>query len=333
MDVEGFHYDLPTEAIAQRPMEPRDAARLLDTRDLSDHVFADLPTLLEAGDLVVVNDTRVRRARLEGRRVGTDGMVEILLLSRREDDQWDALVSPARRMRPGVEIRFGDTRATITAGPNDGRVLVTFDDERDLDSIGSVPLPPYIRTELEDPERYQTIYSRRVGSAAAPTAGLHFTPAVFDALEQRAISVASVELQVGIGTFRPIKTERIEDHEMHREWCAVPQRTADAIVRTRERGGRVVAIGTTTVRTLETFARADGTVTPGEGETDLYLLPGSRFQVVDLLVTNFHVPGSSLLVMLAAIMGESWRDAYAAALDRKYRFLSFGDAMLCARQT
>lgn len=333
MDIEGFHYDLPTEAIAQRPIEPRDAARLLDTRDLSDHVFADLSSLLEAGDLVVVNDTRVRRARLEGRRVGTGGVVELLLLSRLEDGRWDALVSPARRIRPGVEILFGDTRATITDGPSDGRVLVVFDNERDLESIGSVPLPPYIRTELDDPERYQTIYSRRVGSAAAPTAGLHFTSAVFDALQRKSIDVASVELQVGLGTFRPIQTERIEDHVMHREWCAVPELTAAAISRTRQRGGRIVAIGTTTVRTLETFARDDGTVTTGERETDLYLMPGSRFRVVDLLVTNFHVPGSSLLVMLAAFMGEGWREAYQAALDREYRFLSFGDAMLCARQT
>lgn len=333
MDIEGFHYDLPTEAIAQRPIEPRDAARLLDTRDLSDHVFADLPSLLDPGDLVVVNDTRVRRARLEGRRVGTAGVVELLLLSRLEDGRWDALVSPARRMRPGVEVRFGDIRATITDGPSDGRVLVAFDDERELESIGSVPLPPYIRTELDDPERYQTIYSRRVGSAAAPTAGLHFTPAVFDALQQKSIHVASVELQVGLGTFRPIKTERIEDHVMHREWCAISEPTAAAISQTRQRGGRVVAIGTTTVRTLETFARDNGTVTTGERETDLYLMPGSRFRVVDLLVTNFHVPGSSLLVMLAAFMGEGWREAYETALDRRYRFLSFGDAMLCARQT
>lgn len=333
MDVQAFRYDLPEEAIAQRPVEPRDAARLLDARDLSDHQFRDLPSLLEPGDLVVVNDTRVRRARLHGRRVGTDGNVELLLLTRLQDGRWEALVSPARRIRPGVEIRVGQALATITDGPTDGRVMLTFDDERDLEALGSVPLPPYITTELDDPERYQTVYSRRVGSAAAPTAGLHFTPAVFAALARRAISVVQVELQVGIGTFRPIKTRRVEDHVMHREWCSVPQPTADAIAETRARDGRVVAIGTTTVRTLETFAREDGNVTAGEGETDLYLIPGNRIRAVDLLVTNFHVPGSSLLVLLAAFMGEGWRDAYEAALHRGYRFLSFGDAMLCARQT
>lgn len=333
MDVQSFRYDLPKEAIAQRPVEPRDAARLLDARDLSDHRFRDLPSLLEPGDLVVVNDTRVRRARLHGRRVGTDGNVELLLLTRLHDGRWEALVSPARRIRPGVEIRVGQALATITDGPADGRVMLTFDDERDLETLGSVPLPPYITTELDDPERYQTVYSRRVGSAAAPTAGLHFTPAVFSGLARRAISVVQVELQVGIGTFRPITTQRVEDHVMHREWCSIPQPTADAIAETRARDGRVVAIGTTTVRTLETFAREDGTVTAGEGETDLYLIPGNRIRAVDLLVTNFHVPGSSLLVLLAAFMGEGWRDAYEAALHRGYRFLSFGDAMLCARQT
>lgn len=333
MDVGSFRYDLPEEAIAQRPAEPRDAARLLDARDLTDHRFSDLPSLLESGDLVVVNDSRVRRARLVGRRVGTDGYVELLLLNRLQDGRWEALVSPARRMRPGVEIRFGGTLATIIDGPADGRVLVGFDDERELDAIGSVPLPPYITTELDDPERYQTIYSRRVGSAAAPTAGLHFTRAVLEALEWKGIGVVSVELQVGLGTFRPIKTDRVEDHEMHREWCSIPAPTAEAIAETRTRGGRVVAIGTTTVRTLETFAREDGTVRPGEEETHLYLMPGSRIRVVDLLVTNFHVPGSSLLVMLAALMGDEWREAYATALARNYRFLSFGDAMLCARKS
>lgn len=333
MDVGSFRYDLPEEAIAQRPAEPRDAARLLDARDLTDHRFSDLPSLLESGDLVVVNDSRVRRARLVGRRVGTGGSVELLLLNRLQDGRWEALISPARRMRPGVEIRFGATLATIIDGPADGRVLVGFDDERELDAIGSVPLPPYITTDLDDPERYQTIYSRRVGSAAAPTAGLHFTPAVLEALEWKGIGVVSVELQVGLGTFRPIKTDRVEDHEMHREWCSIPAPTAAAIAETRTRGGRVVAIGTTTVRTLETFAQEDGTVRPGEEETNLYLMPGSRIRVVDLLVTNFHVPGSSLLVMLAAFLGDEWREAYATALARNYRFLSFGDAMLCARKS
>lgn len=331
MDVEAFRYDLPAEAIAQRPVEPRDSARLLDTRDLTDHTFAELPVLLQPGDLVVVNDTRVRRARLAGTRVGTGGRVELLLLNRRAEGRWEALVSPARRIREGVELRFETITATVLDDPRDGIVTVEFDDETPLDVIGTVPLPPYITTELEDPDRYQTVYARRTGSAAAPTAGLHFTPRVLDGLRERGIEMARVELQVGLGTFRPIATEHIEDHVMHREWCAVPAATAAAIGETRRRGGRIVAVGTTTVRTLETFAAGDGTVRSGETETDLYIRPGYQVRVVDVLITNFHVPGSSLLVMLSAFMGDRWRVAYQTALERGYRFLSFGDAMLCER--
>jgi S-adenosylmethionine:tRNA ribosyltransferase-isomerase len=322
---------LPEHAIAQHPFEPRDAARLLDTRDLTDHVFSDLPGLLEAGDLVVVNTTRVRRARLTGRRRDSGGAVEVLLLGRQHDGSWRALVKPARRMRRGVALTFGDVGAIVTEDPVDGVIELSFSDEGVLESLGSVPLPPYITTELSDPERYQTVYADQLGSAAAPTAGLHFTAEVLGALERRGIGRASVELRVGLGTFRPITADRIEDHRMHAEFCAVPPATATAVTETRRRGGRVVAIGTTTVRTLETYGRDDGTVGAGEGETDLYLRPGSSFRVVDVLVTNFHVPGSSLLVMLAAFMGDGWREAYETALDRGYRFLSFGDAMLCER--
>ena len=331
MELSEFQYELPPAAIAQHPVEPRDSARLLDTRDLSDHEFSGLPALLDPGDLVVVNTTRVRRARLRGMKQGTGGSVELLLLARRAQGGWTALVSPARRIRPGVIVTFGDVTAVITDGPHDGIVTVEFDDERDLETIGTVPLPPYITADLEDPERYQTVYADRVGSAAAPTAGLHFTPAVLDSLQARGIRRAAVELEVGIGTFRPIAVERVEDHVMHRERCVISAETADAIAETRQRGGRVVAVGTTTVRTLETFAHDDGTVEAGETETDLFLRPGSTFRVVDVLVTNFHVPGSSLLVMLAAFMGPEWRTAYATALARGYRFLSFGDAMLCER--
>jgi S-adenosylmethionine:tRNA ribosyltransferase-isomerase len=331
MDTESFRYVLPEHAIAQHPFEPRDAARLLDTRDLTDHVFSDLPGLLEAGDLVVVNTTRVRRARLTGRRRDSGGAVEVLLLGRQQDGSWRAMVKPARRMRRGVALTFGDVGAIVTGDPADGVVGLSFSDDRLLESLGSVPLPPYITTELSDPERYQTVYADQLGSAAAPTAGLHFTSEVLGALERRGIGRASVELRVGLGTFRPITADRIEDHRMHAEFCAVPPATATAVTETRRRGGRVVAIGTTTVRTLETFGRDDGTVGAGEGETDLYLRPGSSFRVVDVLVTNFHVPGSSLLVMLAAFMGDGWREAYETALDRGYRFLSFGDAMLCER--
>jgi S-adenosylmethionine:tRNA ribosyltransferase-isomerase len=331
MELSEFQYDLPEGFIAQRPAEPRDSARLLDARDLSDHVFSELPTLLAPGDLVVVNTTRVRRARLRGTKEATGGVVELLLLSRRAQGGWTALVAPARRMRPGVVVDFGDVKAVITGGPHDGIVEVEFSDERHLEELGSVPLPPYITEELDDPERYQTVYADRVGSAAAPTAGLHFTPAVLDALHERGIRRAAVELEVGIGTFRPITAANVEDHVMHRERCRVPAETAEAIAETRHRGGRVVAVGTTTVRTLETFGRDDGTVDVGETETDLFLRPGSTFRVVDALVTNFHVPGSSLLVMLAAFMGPGWKSAYETALARGYRFLSFGDAMFCER--
>jgi S-adenosylmethionine:tRNA ribosyltransferase-isomerase len=331
MDLAHFRYELPDEAIAQQPVEPRDAARLLDARELSDHYFRDLPDLLAPGDLVVVNTTRVRRARLVGQRAGTGGAVELLLLHRRPEGGWRALVSPSRRIRTGVELAFGPVRAIVTDDPVDGVVSVAFEDESLMDQVGTVPLPPYIRRELADPERYQTVYSETTGSAAAPTAGLHFTDGLLRRLAERGIERAAVELRVGLGTFRPITVDRIEDHEMHREWCAVPEATSRAIDATRRRGGRVVAVGTTTVRTLETFARPDGTVGHGHTETDLFLRPGSTFHAVNLLVTNFHVPGSSLLVMLAAFMGDGWVEAYRVALQRRYRFLSLGDAMLCER--
>jgi S-adenosylmethionine:tRNA ribosyltransferase-isomerase len=331
MDISRFDYDLPEAAIAQTPVEPRDAARLLDTRDLSDHRFSDLPGLLREGDLVVVNTTRVRRARLVGEKADTGGAVEILLLERRLDGLWSALVKPARRIRAGQELRFGDLLAVIREGPEQGVVAVELSDDALVEATGSVPLPPYITTELADSERYQTVYARATGSAAAPTAGLHFTPEVLAGLRERGIRTAEVELHVGLATFRPITAERVEDHVMHHEWCSVPAATSQAIAATRHAGGRIVAIGTTTVRTLESFARDDGTVDPGETETDLFLVPGSRFRVVDVLVTNFHAPRSSLLVMLAGFMGDGWRTAYEEALARGYRFLSFGDAMLCER--
>lgn len=307
---------------------------MLDTRDLSDHVFLELPELLTPGDLVVVNQTRVRAARLVGRRRGTGGRVELLILERQREESWEALARPARRLRPGVEIDFGDFSATVLEHPIEGKVVVQFDvedPERAFERAGTVPLPPYFTGELPESERYQTVFAETPGSAAAPTAGLHFTDTVIDRLEERDISIARVDLHVSLDTFRPMTTENVEDHEMHSEWCAVPEKTADAIADTRRKGGRVVAVGTTVVRTLETFANGSGGVLPGERGTDLFLKPGSAFSVVDLLVTNFHLPGSTLLVMLAAFMGEGWHRAYATALQRGYRFLSFGDAMLAER--
>ena len=332
--VSDFRYELPEESIAQSAIEPRHDARLLDTRDYSDHRFLDLPELLEPGDLVVINETRVRAARLIGHRRSTGGKIELLFLDRDEDGRWEALAKPARRLRTGTVIDIGDATAFILENLGEGRVLLTLsgeDDETMIADRGTVPLPPYFTGILDDPERYQTMYARVPGSAAAPTAGLHFTDTVFQGLARRGIAVARVDLHVSLDTFRPMTVDDIADHVIHSEWCAVPEDAAVAIEKTRSAGGRVVAIGTTVVRSLETFAREDGTVAAGQRHTDLFLRPGSEFKVVDALVTNFHLPGSTLLVLLASFMGERWRETYRIALDRGYRFLSFGDAMYAER--
>ena len=334
MRTSEFHYDLPDEAIAQAAIEPRDSARLLDTRDMSDHQFRDLPSLLREGDLVVVNRTRVRPARLVGAKEGSGGRVEALLLRPRGDGSWEALVRPARRIREGTRLRFGGLLAVVAAAPADGQVVLAAEQgsfDGAMATIGEIPLPPYFRGHLEDPERYQTVYADRPGSAAAPTAGLHFTQGVLDALGERGIAHTSVELEVGLDTFRPIATMDLESHHMHREWMLVGGDAAEAVDAARHRGGRVVAVGTTVVRALESAATGDGGVEPGEEDTALFITPGHRFTVVDLLVTNFHVPASTLVVLVASFMGEPWKDAYAAALQRGYRFLSFGDAMLAER--
>jgi S-adenosylmethionine:tRNA ribosyltransferase-isomerase len=326
---------LPEEAIAQTAIEPRHDSRLLDTRDLSDHHFHELPDLLDPGDLVVVNETRVRAARLRGARRDTGGRVELLLLDHLADGSWEALARPARRLRPGVVIDLGDIAATVLSTPQEGRLLVDLDSEDDEKAVaetGEMPLPPYFTGTLEDPERYQTFFASIPGSAAAPTAGLHFTEQVVSQLRSRRIEIASVDLHVSLDTFRPMSTENVDDHTMHTEWCDVPEATARAVADTRARGGKVVAIGTTVIRALESMADGRGGVEPGEGRTDLFLRPGSEITVSDLLVTNFHMPGSTLLVLLAAFMGDAWRMAYETALERGYRFLSFGDAMLARRQ-
>jgi S-adenosylmethionine:tRNA ribosyltransferase-isomerase len=331
MRTADFHYDLPEEAIAQSVIEPRDAARLLDTRDMSDHRFRELPSLLREGDLVVVNRTRVRRARLSGFREGSGGKVESLLLRPLGDGSWEALVRPARRLGVGARIRFGGMVAIVATAPEGGRVILEADEgsfEEAVASIGEVPLPPYFHGHLDDPERYQTIYGDRPGSAAAPTAGLHFTPEVLASLEARGIARTAVELDIGLDTFRPIATPDLESHPMHRERVRVGDDAVRAIAAARERGGRVVAVGTTVVRALESAAAGQGRVEPREADTSLFIVPGHEFSVVDLLVTNFHVPASTLVVLIAAFMGERWRQAYATALGRGYRFLSFGDSMV-----
>lgn len=329
-----FHYDLPDAAIAQSAIEPRDAARLLDTRTMTDHHFVDLPSLLEAGDVVVVNRTRVRACRLRGFKDGSGGRVEALVLRPRGDGSWEALVRPARRIRTGTRLRFGSLLAVVAEPPVEGRVvLVAAEGGFDVaaQEIGEVPLPPYFRGTLTDPERYQTVYAERPGSAAAPTAGLHFTDRVLQGLAAAGISVVGIDLEIGLDTFRPIAVERIEDHVMHAERLTVTAGAAAAIEAARAAGGRVVAIGTTVVRTLEAASAASGEVRPIDGETRLFITPGHRFRAVDLVVTNFHVPGSTLMVLMAALMGSRWREAYRAALARGYRFLSFGDAMLAER--
>jgi S-adenosylmethionine:tRNA ribosyltransferase-isomerase len=333
-----FSYLLPEEVIAQQPVDPRDAARLLDTRDMTDHTFRELADLLAPGDLVVVNKTRVRAARLRGKKLESGGAVEVLLLRNTTGSEWEALIKPARRVRPGVVVDLGGLMAKVTASLPDGVFeldLTTTDGasvEQSIARLGETPLPPYIREPLVDAERYQTVFAERVGSAAAPTAGLHFTERVVNSLTDRGIDLAAVELEVGLDTFRPIGVAEITDHVMHSERYAIPPETAAAITRTRQTGGRVVAVGTTVVRSLETAF--DGKeVTAGDGFSDLFIRPGYRFGVVDLLVTNFHVPASTLVVMMAAFMGPAWRSAYADALARGYRFLSFGDAMLAERKS
>lgn len=303
---------------------------------MTDHRFLDLPDLLSPGDLVVVNETRVRAARVIGHRSETGGRVELLLLEHRGSDTWEALARPARRLRPGVGIELEGFRAEIVEGPEEGKVIVRLDAEdaeAAIERVGTVPLPPYFTGELDRPDRYQTMFAVSPGSAAAPTAGLHFTEEVTGSLADRGIPIAAVDLHVSLDTFRPMTTETVEDHQMHSEWCAVTEETAQAVAETRERGGRVVAIGTTVVRTLESFADGNGGVHAGERRTELFLRPGSEISVVDLLVTNFHLPGSTLLVLLSAFMGDDWRDAYDVALERGYRFLSFGDAMLARRMS
>ena len=327
-----FHYSLPDDAISQAAVEPRDSSRLLDTRDLSDHRFADLPALLERGDLLVVNTTRVRRARLAATK-GTGGAVEVLLLNPIGDGGWEALVRPARRVREGTRLTAGPATLEVRTVPKEGVAVVdvvggSLDDA--VAAVGAVPLPPYFHGSLADPERYQTVYGRRVGSAAAPTAGLHFTEGLLEALASAGIEVATVDLEIGLDTFRPIGVGQLADHRMHRERVIVGAPLIDAVTATRSRGGRVVAVGTTVVRSLEAAA-AGGDLQPMDAPTDLFITPGFRFRVVDLLITNFHVPGSTLVVLVAAFMGPGWRVAYETALHRGYRFLSFGDAMLAQR--
>ena len=300
---------------------------------MTDHSFRALPRLLRPGDLLVVNETKVRAARLVGHRP-SGGKVELLVLESGADGSWTALARPARRLRPGSWLTVAGSRVDVIANDGGGLVRVRFesdDPEALFESSGTMPLPPYFQGTLANPDRYQTFFASVPGSAAAPTAGLHFTSEVVDDLRSTGVRIATVDLHVSLDTFRPMTTDQVEDHVMHSEWCAVPESTAEAIAEVRESRGRVVAVGTTVVRTLESRAVGEGRVEPGTHRTALFLRPGSTIDVVDLLVTNFHMPKSTLLLLLAAFMGERWREVYETAVDRGYRFLSFGDAMLAER--
>lgn len=337
MRLSDFDYDLPADRIAQRPIEPRDAARLLvlhESGEVEHRSFRDLPEYLRAGDLLVMNDTRVLAARLHGWKAGSGGRVEVLLLRELGGDRWEALVNPGRRLQVGVVVEFPhDLRAEVVDRTPTGGRIVQFSGppplrERVL-SAGVMPLPPYIHTALDQPERYQTVYARREGSAAAPTAGLHFTPALLEQIRAMGVETACVTLHIGLDTFRPIKVEDIEQHQMHTEHYTITAEAADAINRARAEERRLVTVGTTTARALESAADDHGRVQARTAGTDLFIRPGYNFRVVRSLVTNFHMPKSSLLVMVSALAGrERVLAAYREALAEGYRFLSFGDAML-----
>lgn len=337
MKTSDFYFDLPPELIAQTPLERRDASRLLaldKTTGETHHLhFYDLPSLLRPGDCLVLNDSRVLPARLIGKRAG-GGACEVLLLIDRGDKVWECLVRPGKKLRTGAKVTFGDGElaAEIVGEGADGNRLVRFDYEgiflETLERLGRMPLPPYIKAELEDGERYQTVYSKVVGSAAAPTAGLHFTQPLLEQIQAMGVKVCYVTLHVGLGTFRPVKAENLDEHEMHAEYCVIPQETADVVNETKRQGGRVICVGTTSCRTIESWAAEDGTLAASAGWTKIFIYPGYRFKVLDGLITNFHLPESTLIMLVSALAGrEHVLLAYEQAVGERYRFFSFGDAM------
>ena len=337
MKTSDFDFQLPEELIAQTPLERRDSSRLLtldkNTGAVGHQHFYDLPRFLRPGDCLVLNDSRVLPARLIGHRP-TGGACEVLLLADRGGDLWDCLVRPGRKLKPGAQVLFGDGQltATVEAELNDGKRAVRFHYQgiflEILERLGRMPLPPYIKAELQDQERYQTVYSKVVGSAAAPTAGLHFTPELLEQVREMGVKVCYVTLHVGLGTFRPVKAEEITDHEMHSEFCMISRETAGVINETKKNGGRIICVGTTSCRTVESFAAEDGTMSERSGWTNIFIYPGYKFKVLDALITNFHLPQSTLIMLVSALAGrESILAAYETAVRERYRFFSFGDAM------
>ena len=337
MKTSDFNYDLPQELIAQTPLDRRDGSRLMTldktTGEIGHHHFYDLPQFLRPGDCLVLNNSRVLPARLIGHRP-TGGAVEILLLVDKGGDVWECLVRPGKKLREGARVTFGEgqLQAEVQEVLPDGNRLVHFEYKgiflEVLEELGRMPLPHYIKAELKDQERYQTVYSKVVGSAAAPTAGLHFTPELLEQIETMGVKLCYVTLHVGLGTFRPVKEDEITEHEMHSEYCVIPRETADIINETKKNGGRVICVGTTSCRTLESWAAEDGTMTATGGWTNIFIYPGYRFKVMDALVTNFHLPESTLIMLVSALAGrEHVLNAYNEAVREKYRFFSFGDAM------
>ena len=333
-----FYFELPQELIAQDPLEDRSSSRLLvldkESGAVSHHVFREITDYLNPGDCLVLNNTKVLPARLLGEREGTGAHVEVLLLKRHQADVWETLVKPGKKCRPGTRLVFGDglLRAEVLETVEEGNRLIRFEYEgiweEVLDRLGEMPLPPYITHKLQDKNRYQTVYAKYEGSAAAPTAGLHFTKELLSEIENKGVRIAYVTLHVGLGTFRPVKEENVLEHHMHSEFYQVSQEAADCINSTKQKGGRVICVGTTSCRTIESAANENGIVIPGSGDTEIFIYPGYRFKVLDALITNFHLPESTLVMLVSALAGrEKVLAAYEEAIREKYRFFSFGDAM------
>ncbi len=338
MNVKDFYYDLPQELIAQDPLEDRSSSRLLvlhkETGELEHKIFRQITEYLNPDDCLVINNTKVIPARLYGEKEGTQAKIEILLLKRKENDIWETLVKPGKKAKPGTRISFGGGLliGEVLEVVEDGNRLIQFHYEgifeEILDQLGQMPLPPYITHQLEDKNRYQTVYAKYDGSAAAPTAGLHFTPELLNEIRAMGVRIAEVTLHVGLGTFRPVKVENVQEHHMHSEFYQIDEEAANIINETKQRGGRVICVGTTSCRTIESAAAEDGTIHPCSGWTEIFIYPGYRFKVLDCLITNFHLPESTLVMLVSALAGrEQILHAYEEAVKERYRFFSFGDAM------